>query len=45
MILSVILNLLYIYLQATSIVIDYKWNLRNLDPESKEYELVKSQVI
>ncbi|XP_045185749.1 aarF domain-containing protein kinase 1-like [Mercenaria mercenaria] len=29
---------------AVSIVADYKWNLRNIDPESKEYEIVKSQI-
>lgn len=29
---------------AVKVVADYKWNLRNVDPESKEYEIIKSEI-
>lgn len=30
--------------QAVYIVADYKWSLRNIDPESEDYAKIKSQV-
>uniref|UniRef100_A0A914VWS8 ADCK1 n=1 Tax=Plectus sambesii TaxID=2011161 RepID=A0A914VWS8_9BILA len=29
---------------ATKIIVDYKWTLRKLDPETEEYKTIKSMV-